>query len=62
MGILSDLLDVKESYRLPDILMQTLLNDEARSELFRQIKRRQPGMSFDFLRDEYQEEHGDRKK
>ena len=62
MGLLLDLLNVKEAYRLPDMLMQTLLDEEKRPHLLQQITQQHPYKTTDFLRDEYQEEHGDRDK
>lgn len=62
MGLLLDLLNIKEAYLLPGMLMQTLLDEEKRPHLLRQIMQQHPDMTNDFLRDEYQEEHGDRDK
>lgn len=62
MGLLLDLLNVKEAYQLPDMLMQTLLDEGKRPHLLRQIMQQYPDRTTDFLRDEYQEEHGDRDK
>lgn len=62
MGLLSDILNVKESYELPEILMRTMLDQTQRQKLLSELKHRHPDLESDFLRDEYQEEHGDRKK
>ena len=62
MKTLSDILNVKEAYQLPNILMQIMLDEEKRGRLLRQIKQCHVDKTKDFIRDEYQKEHGDRER
>lgn len=62
MGVLSELLNEKEPYKIPDALMQVMLDDVKRVDLLRRIKQKVPTDAIDPLRDEFQEEQGDRNK
>lgn len=59
--ILNEYFQEVEGYKIPDLLMEALLSD-GREALLAYLKERTPDMSIDSLRDDYQNEHGDRDK
>lgn len=56
----NEILGIKENYELPEKLMADMLNDERRQEVFKKFLELEDDLTRDFLRDYFQEEHGDR--
>lgn len=56
----NEILKIKENYELPEKLLADMLDDERRQEVFGQFLNLENDLSKDFLRDYFQEEHGDR--
>ena len=51
-----------ESYKVPEMLMEMLLNPQSREALFTDLRAEGPLTGKDGLRDLFQQEHGDREK
>lgn len=52
--------NISESYKLPEKLMQILFDDIQKEHIFNQIIDSGADLNIDFLRDYFQEEHGER--
>ena len=59
---INELFGIKESYEMPDRVMEILMDEKARMRCFNEITKISPDMKEDFFLDYYQEEHGDRKE
>lgn len=57
---INDLIGIKESFELPDKLMKILFNKEERERLFNNFLSYDIDLSYDCLRDYFQENHSDR--
>lgn len=56
------LLDIDESYKAPDRLLELVLNDDKRPELFKQFLDISTDMSFDWFHEYFEDEQSERKK
>ena len=59
---INDIIGVKESFELPDKLMEILLNKNKRVEIFNKFLEYEKDLSYDWFTDYFQNEHGDRDK
>ncbi len=59
--IINNLLEIKESYELPDKLMTLLLHNNLMTKLFDKFMEYEIDLTKDFFRDYFQEQHADRK-
>lgn len=59
---LNELFGVAESYKIPDKMMELLLDDSNRVQFFDRLIASGADLSTDFLRDYYQDEQGDRNR
>lgn len=58
--LISKLIGVKENYQAPDKLMETLLTQHMREELFQKFLSYENDLSFDWFRKYFQEQQADR--
>lgn len=59
---INELFGVTESYRIPDKMLELLLDDGRRVQFFDRLIASGADLSTDFLRDYYQDEQGDRNR
>ena len=57
---INKILQIKESFELPERLMSILLNDEERVEVFNKFLELETDLSFDWFTDYFQEQHSNR--
>lgn len=57
---INKILQIKESFELPERLMTILLNDEERTEVFNKFLELETDLSFDWFTDYFQEQHSNR--
>lgn len=57
---INKILQIKESFELPERLMSILLNDEERVEVFQKFLELETDLSFDWFTDYFQEQHSNR--
>lgn len=58
----NQLLDIDESYKAPDRLLELVLDDKKRPELFKQFLDISTDMSFDWFHEYFEDEQSERKK
>ena len=58
---INELLDIKESYQMPEKMMKILTDKQQREELFDTFLKHEQDLSYDWFTDYFQEEQGDRK-
>ena len=58
---INEILEINESYQLPDKLMKTLLNENDKNNLFDKFFESFGDIGIDFFTDYFQEEHANRK-
>lgn len=59
---INDIIGIKESFELPDKLLEILLNKDKRIEIFNKFLEYEKDLSYDWFTDYFQNEHGDRDK
>ena len=59
---INDIIGIKESFELPDKLLEILLNKDKRIEIFNKFLEYEKNLSYDWFTDYFQNEHGDRDK
>lgn len=62
MGLIQDLLQEKEAYKVPEKLLSVMLDPSRKNEFLAKIADKMTDAGSDGLRDDFQEEQGDRKK
>lgn len=55
------ILNIKEAYRLPDVLMKILLNNERKNKVFDEFLKIEQSLEYDWFTEYFQDEQGDRK-
>ena len=56
------ILDIKESYQMPDKLMELLQSEESKEKIFDEFMEIEQDLSYDWFTDYFQDEQGDRKQ
>jgi len=56
---INDIIGIKESFELPDKLLEILLNKDKRIEIFNKFLEYEKNLSYDWFTDYFQNEHGD---
>lgn len=62
MGLIQNLLQEKEAYKVPEKLLNVMLDPDKKDKLLSLLANKMVDSGSDFLRDDFQEEQGDRKK
>lgn len=59
---INELLGITESYQAPQAMLDFMLDDDKREELFRQFLQEETDLSYEWFHSYFEEEHADRKK
>ncbi|MCO8294881.1 N-6 DNA methylase [Tetragenococcus halophilus] len=59
---INQLLGITESYQAPQVMLDYMLDDKKREELFRRFLREEKDLSYEWFHNYFEEEHADRKK
>ncbi|MDN6572142.1 MAG: N-6 DNA methylase [Staphylococcus equorum] len=59
---INQLLGITESYQAPQVMLDYMLDDKKREELFHQFLREETDLSYEWFHNYFEEEHADRKK
>ncbi|MFL2076406.1 N-6 DNA methylase [Marinilactibacillus psychrotolerans] len=60
--LINQLLDIKESYKAPDRMMELMINDVAREKTFKQFLNQETDLSYEWFQGYFESEHADRKE
>lgn len=59
---INQLLGITESYKAPQAMLNYMLDDKKREELFRRFLREETDLTYEWFHNYFEEEHADRKK
>ncbi|GBD74087.1 hypothetical protein TEHN7126_2342 [Tetragenococcus halophilus subsp. halophilus] len=59
---INELLGITESYQAPQVMLDYMLDDKKREELFQQFLKEETDLTYEWFHNYFEEEHADRKK